>query len=326
MRKGSRILITGAAGFTGRHACSYFASLGCHVTGIVRQLPSRSLDGSESLRLRVCDLTKQDDVQQLIAEEQPHYVLHLAGLNAVADSWVEPLAYMQVNVLSTLHLLEGVRRSGLTGSRVLVAGSMLSSRLTDDERRPAPDHPYGLSKSLQSMLSLAWSSMFGLSVLIAKPSNLIGPGESNGLCGLIGAYAAQVEAGEPVEPFYLSSTTAYRDFLDVRDAVRAYALLLEHGECGRTYPIGSGLRRSLGEAARCFEQEATVPLWWRVGAADATPVRLTCAGDDTTLNVPKPAPSEIDPLPMQQLGWTPSIAFKQSVADIIAYHRHQRLD
>ena len=56
----------------------------------------------DSAREVVCNLVHQAEVQQLLMAERPQLLLHLAGLNAVADSWAEPLAYMSGNVMSTL--------------------------------------------------------------------------------------------------------------------------------------------------------------------------------------------------------------------------------
>lgn len=328
MTKG-RILITGASGFTGRHACKHFASIGYEVVAVVRRPGSLEQD---LVREVVCNLAHQAQVQLLLMKERPQLLLHLAGLNAVADSWAEPLAYMTGNVMSTLYLIDSLRELGLHSCRVLVAGSMLGPRFQEDDQ-PQPLHPYSLSKTVQTLVARAWGHLFRLPVMIAQPSNLIGPGRSNGLCGLIGAHLAHLEvsaAGAGTDslelapaPFRLSSLTEARDFIDVRDAVHAYEHILHLGEPGHVYPIGSGRLRSLGETAACFESRVAAPVRWLIGADAQKPVSLVQEMDDGLIIDP-PLPekqSSVNTVPMQTLGWYPSIPFEQSVEDILDYFR-----
>ncbi|UUZ84304.1 NAD-dependent epimerase/dehydratase family protein [Paenibacillus sp. P26] len=195
---GRRILITGAGGFTGRHACGIFAGLGYEVVAVVRRPGTagalRGVQAGGGIREAVCDLGSPEQVKQLLQAERPQQLLHLAGLNAVAGSWQDPIGYMNINVMSTLYLLDSLHRAGLESRRVLVAGSMLGFRLRDDEP-PRPAHPYSLSKTMQTLAARAWGVLFRSPVMIARPSNLIGPGRSNGLCGLIGAHIVRVERG-----------------------------------------------------------------------------------------------------------------------------------
>lgn len=100
---------------------------------------------------------------------------------------------------------------------------------------------------------------------MAEPSNLIGPGPSTGFCSLLAGHIVRSEtaaaAGEAAPAaFRLSSRQAKRDFLDVRDAVRAYGCILDSGETGRIYRIDSGTERGLGEIAEKLLAHAAVPV------------------------------------------------------------------
>ncbi|WP_159881076.1 NAD-dependent epimerase/dehydratase family protein [Paenibacillus puerhi] len=326
-----KVIVTGASGFTGLHACAHLAGIGYEVTAVLRKrgatasiAAEASASGSGMIRERVVDLTDQAAVLKLLEQERPGRLLHLAGRNDVGGSWQQPLTYVQLNMMSTLYLLDGLRLLGLTDCRALIVGSMLGCRLRDDET-PCPPHPYSLSKTLQTLTSSAWGALFGLPVCIAQPSNLIGPGASSGLCGLIGAHVAEWERAGKSNPFRLSSLEEARDFVDVRDAVRAYGLILEHGVPGCSYPVGSGRLRTLGDIASQFERVAKAQVSWRIGfsaeAAEFPPVRLTEAGrGDEEGDI---RPSAVDVRPMRALGWEPAIALEQSVADIMTYHRHR---
>jgi len=107
-------------------------------------------------------------------------------------------------------------------------------------------------------------------------------------------------AGAPdPSPFRLSSLTERRDYVDVRDAVRAYGVLLERGEPGRVYPIATGRQRTLGEVAAAYERAAGFRVEWLIGDSD------------------EPSPPPADPSALLALGWRPEIPFARSVADTL---------
>ncbi|MFH5182126.1 NAD-dependent epimerase/dehydratase family protein [Paenibacillus sp. TAB 01] len=176
---GRRIVITGASGFTGRHACAHFAALGYEVVAAVRQPGSlRLAAGTAGFRVTeaVCRLDHPDEVERLLADYRPHDLLHLAGLGEVAVSWREPMAFIDTNVMGTLRLLDSLKRHGDGGSRALIVGSMLGMAWGQGAGEASPPHPYGMSKAAQVLLARWWGSLFGQSVMIGQPSNLIGPG------------------------------------------------------------------------------------------------------------------------------------------------------
>lgn len=306
------ILITGASGFTGRHACRYFAGNGMEVVALVRS-PGKvepgkcgenaaSAEGEPAIRQVVCDLLDQRHMKEVVQEIQPDYLLHLAGRNSVSDSWTDPEAALYANLLATLHVLEGVRTLKKP-PRVLVVGSMLSFTIANP---PAPPHPYSLSKTLQVLLARSWSHLFQLPIMAAEPSNLVGPGPSTGICGLLARKIVQWERGKDTEPFRMSSVTEKRDYLDVRDAVAAYSAILLHGTPGELYRFGSGTFRTLGEVLETYRTIAGRELPFVIGGASTGP--------------------EPRPIPMKsvlRLGWRPEVPFEQSLRDVLHYFRQE---
>ncbi|GIP24118.1 NAD(P)-dependent oxidoreductase [Paenibacillus sp. J22TS3] len=294
------VLITGAAGFTGRHACRYFADRGYRVIAVSRGPQMRQEPGVE---YATCDLTDKGQIRTLIERTVPKYVLHLAGKNSVPESWAQPLLYMESNIMGTIYLLEALREFA-HGSRVLVASSRLKFELHGELM---PTHPYALSKSVQEIASLAWGKLFGQDVLAAEPGNLIGPGPSTGICALLARYIARGERGESQEVFRLSSAEEQRDFLDVRDAVAAYELLLLKGRTGSVTPVCSGVERRLGDVAKGLMALTQGDIQLEVGDAPAN-------GGGRV----------IQPEHLRQLGWQPAYTWEQSLADILEYFRAER--
>lgn len=298
------IVITGASGFTGQHACAYFTSIGMNVAALVRaKITAKRPDG---IRDYVCDLLNSTELEETIRSIKPDYVLHLGGKNSVPEAWQKPLLYMESNIMATLNLLNALRH--FPSCRILVIGSRLKFTLQPPYR---PQHPYSLSKSLQSASALSWASLFGQSVIIAEPCNLIGPGPSTGFCSLLGSYIARLERGEELSPFILSSRTEKRDFLDVRDAVRAYAVLLSRGQSGAIYQIDTGSERTLYEVALSMAELAScaVPISWSEKGNSEEQL--------TSLTLRKP----VAPEHLSVDYWRPEIPIRQSLVEIMDYFR-----
>lgn len=303
---GQRVLVTGAGGFSGEHAVAHFRQSGWEVIAAVSrraQHGTAALGHDSGLEVIACDWTDRDDARRAIAQAQPDAVVHLAGLNAVGGSWQDPAAYLMTNGMGTVHLLEAVRAAGRP-CRVLVAGSMLRFRLSSDGAAVStPLHPYSLSKMVQVLVSQCWSSLYGMDVIVAEPSNLIGPGPSQGLCALLARYTARTEAseaaGEKALPFRLSSRQERRDFLDVRDAMAAYEALLRSGISGSVYSVASGSFVTLEQLAQHFTALAHGKLVFEIGDSSA------------------PSPDPVDLTGIHALGWHPRIPIVQSLRDAL---------
>ena len=303
---GLKLLVTGAGGFCGLHACAFFARQGHEVVGVLRSAedPRAAVLRRLGARAEFCELTDRRAVDRLVARVRPERILHLAGLSSAGPSWKEPAKYLETNVLAAVYLLEAARREMGAGFRFAAAGSMLRFDWPADGEAPRPPHPYSLSKTLLTVVVRSWHHLYGTAAVVAEPANLIGPGPSLGLPALIAAHIralrrARLTGAPDPAPFRLSSLTERRDYVDVRDAVRAYALLLERGEPGRVYPIASGRQRTLGEVAAAYERAAGFRVEWLIGDSGA------------------PSPPPADPSALMALGWRPEIPFALSVADTL---------
>jgi GDP-4-dehydro-6-deoxy-D-mannose reductase len=326
------IVITGAAGYTGMHACRHFAKLGWKVAALTRTAASArelilQFNGDENIGADsgtsfyitpyVCDLLDKERLREVIGQIAPDHVLHLGGKNSVPESWRSPLLYMESNVLSTLYLLDALRP--FPKARIVVAGSRLKAILQAPYH---PPHPYSLSKSLQEAVALSWGTLFDQSVMLAEPCNLIGPGPSTGFCALLAGHIIRTEriytepatesACEPLPalepaPFQVSSRHAKRDFLDVRDAVGAYGVLLEQGVSGQVYPVCTGCIVELGDIVE------------RMVAMAETPVAIEWGDAAESAYMDAYRAKELE-----DMGWRPIIPLGQSLEDMIRYRRARK--
>ncbi|WP_283152331.1 NAD-dependent epimerase/dehydratase family protein [Guptibacillus hwajinpoensis] len=277
------VLVTGATGFTGAHAIKKLKQ-DYHVIGI-----SRSANPN---MLRV-DLSDQLAVNEMMAKTMPDMILHLAGQNHVQQSWEEPVSTFETNVLATLYLLEAARKH-VPNCRIVVVGSALQAE-------KAYPHPYSFSKSLQANLAKAWGDLYGMQIILAVPCNLIGPGPSTGVCSAIAKQLINEENRDKDKEIQLSNAFATRDYLDVRDAVRAYQMVLEYGEVGIAYEIGSGYYRTLEEVIAEFQKLTPYPI---------NASYLERKKEQVSLN---------SSIKMNKLGWKPNISFEKSLRDLMEY-------
>ncbi|AZB43229.1 NAD-dependent epimerase/dehydratase family protein [Bacillus sp. FJAT-42376] len=291
------ILITGANGFTGQHACRYFSEKGFRVIGTAR----KPVFLGEKVDLKLCDLTEESSVQALIKQTRPDYLLHLAGVSHVGKSWEDPVGTLKTNVLSTLYLLDAIYKEK-PDCKSVITGSALQ---TDPANLQTVPHPYSFSKTIQALCSLAWGKLYQLDIVMAKPSNLIGPGKSAGVCSAFAEKIARMEHDESARVLTIDTPLAERDFLDVRDAVAGYNVLFEKGESGKTYDVCSGRTRTIREVAETYRK------------ISPTPFRIDSKKDTPSI------PAELgSPFQLKEMGWRPRYTFEDTLADTLQFYSH----
>ena len=293
--------ITGAAGFTGRHLIAEVRQRGdAVIVGI--DVPGRVPAGVDlSLPL---DLTDAAAVSRAAALHPPRWVVHLAGRMppaAASDMW-------QANVGGTVGLLLGLRDGGCRGTRVVTIGSAA------EYARGAPDpinelspcgggSAYGNTKIAQTLTALELGRRCDLAVVVARPFNLIGPGLPESL--VAGALARQLVNVETGGTIAVGNIHTERDFVDVRDAVRAYWLLAGHTELTGVYNVASGVGVSIATLIDLMSRAAD-----RTVKTEVDPARLR---PDDPLRVVGDASSL-----MRATGWQPQIELADSIRDLLA--------
>ena len=292
------VLITGASGFSGRHACEYFSKSGYHVIAVSRKRTEFPVD----IQVENCDLTNKKEVEMLIQDTVPQYVLHLAGQNHVVESWLDPITTLEVNVMSTAILIEALRKYNMQ-ARILI----VTSSLQFDPINAVPPHPYSLSKTLQSLVAKAWVDLYKMDIMIAKPTNLIGPGFSNGVCSIFARKIIAMEENKIENRLEVNNMEATRDFIDVRDVVRAYEMILKSGKLGEIYDISSGNCHSLQQILYAFKN---------ISSVEFVIHSLTTGSHDTQ--------TEVKPIKIQRLGWEQTFTLEESLMDIVRFYRDNR--
>lgn len=244
-----RIAVTGANGFVGRWLVRHLIAEGHQVTGLTGgdgAVPDVGAGVHAAVTWRRIVLEEPETLRRALADGV-EAVVHLAGMASVVDSLGDPEAAWRANTLGTVALLEavqGMRRSTGAQPRFLLVSSAEVYGRGDHPRREAdpvaPVSPYGASKAAAELAVLEAWRRTGLRVMVARPFPHTGVGQSEK--AVVPALCARVRAArrEGVGRILAGNLSPVRDLLDVRDVVGAYALLLRHGEAGRTYNVARG--------------------------------------------------------------------------------------
>jgi GDP-4-dehydro-6-deoxy-D-mannose reductase len=294
-----KALVTGAHGFVGPYLTAHLESQGDEVVGVDHDM----------------DITDAETVRSRFADELPDVVYHLAAASHVGESWSAPASVVRVNSEGTLNVLLAAVEAGV--DRVVLVGSaeeygnVPPDQLPITEDTPLrPLSPYGASKAAAEMLASYVVRGRDLPVVLVRPFNHLGPGQSERL--VASALAQQVARNEVSgeEEIRAGDLSPKRDFSDVRDVVRAYRLLAERGRPGEAYNVCSGRAVAIGELAETLISLSGRPMKVVLDPDRLRPVEVPILhGDNTKVR--------------DETGWEPAILLEQTLADVLAWWREK---
>jgi GDP-4-dehydro-6-deoxy-D-mannose reductase len=282
----SRILVTGAGGFVGKHLLE--------------------LLGDEAVSLEA-DVTDPGALTDAIRQARPRALVHLAALSWVAESWREPARVWEVNVLGTVYVLEAVRRE-CPEARVLVVSTGevygRAERIPTPEDAPlAPVSPYAASKAAAE-IACRQAHEAGLDVVVARAFGHEGPGRDERFA--VGSWTRQLAELELAGggALRVGNLDVERDITDVRDVCRAYRLLLEPSVPADVYNVATGNPVPMSRVVDLLVGMVDCPV-----TVEPDPERLRPAdipvvsGDASRLE--------------RATGWRPEIPLEQTLADTL---------
>jgi GDP-4-dehydro-6-deoxy-D-mannose reductase len=311
-----RVLITGITGFAGGHLAAHLLERGGF------DIYGAALDGGYGLdflpqHVPVTRANLQDlqAVEALLDEVRPQHIYHLAAQANVPAAWEDPWGTFENNVHPELNILQTLARRKLDCRLLVVAsneiyGAVSPEHLPVNEDAPLrPINPYGVSKAAQDLLALQYHLSHGLDVIRVRAFNHLGPRQSpQFVAASFACQIAEIEAGMRAPVLHVGNLEAQRDFTDVLDVVRAYVLLMEKGESGQAYNVGSGRAHSIRELLNVLLSMSAVPIRVEIDPQRARPI-------DAPLIV-----ADITRL-QRTTGWQPTIPFEESLRRVLTYWR-----
>ena len=309
-----RVLITGSSGFVGGHLIDHLLSLGDNdIYGTYRS--EKPKGEGDHLHFKQVDLEKKEEVDALLDEVRPDRIYHLAAQSNVDQSIKNPIATFHTNIDSQLNLLTSLKEKDMGETRILlvssaeVYGFVTSSDLPVDEDTPyKPGNPYAVSKIAQDYIGFQYFLSYKLPLIRVRPFSHVGPRQSPAF--VVANFAKQIalieKGGEKV--IKVGNLEAKRDFTDVRDMVKLYAMLIEKGIPGEVYNAGKGEARSIQEILDTLLSFATVSI-----TVEKDPSRMR----------PSDLPILVaDPRKVKEItGWEPAIPLQDTLKDTLEYWR-----
>lgn len=273
------------------------------------QIPSVALDDEQG----VIDLRERDRVARAVTEIRPTQVIHLAAQSFVPESFQNPQETIDINFIGTLNLLNALKAAGFSGRMLFIGSGDMYGRVSEialpvSENHPLkPRSPYAVSKVAAEALCYQWSQTEGFEVMMARPFNHIGPGQSERF--VVADFARQlvlISKGGREPIIEVGDIDVTRDFSDVRDVVRAYQAILERGRSGEVYNVCSGSETKVRDVLQALIRISGVS------------VSIQTKGERTRPSEQKRMFGSYEKL-KAETGWQPAISLEQSLQDVYDY-------
>ncbi len=237
-------LITGITGFAGRHLKTILEEEGYKVFGI-------SLDKEDDYIFKV-NLNHTNRIKEIVKKISPDIVFHLAAQTNVGISWKKPEFSLKNNSISTINILSALREVEKKVKFYFMSSAEVYGRKKKfpikENSSLNPLNPYALSKKLGEELVVFYGSNFKIKAFIGRAFNFTGAWQRDVF--VLPSFTkrlVEMEKGLREKILYTGNLDVVRDFLDVRDSMRAVFMISKKG-CELTpYNISSGKGYSIGE-------------------------------------------------------------------------------
>lgn len=311
-----KILITGAGGFVGTYLIKELKlDPECEIFGSVFKSTSDISTLLNADHIIEGDLSDSNFTSELIQKTQPEVIYHLAALSVVGSSVDKAVSVMNTNTTISYNILEAVKAHAPTAKFIAICSANEYGAVTDttnsiNESTPLrPLNPYAVSKVTQEMLATMYHLAYGLKVIILRPFNHTGIGQTTEfVIPKLAEQFAKIEKGLLPPVIEVGNLDTVRDFTDVRDMVRGYVLAAQKGVPGEIYNLGSSRGYTIQQIIEIFTSLSSAKVEIRVK-------------DDLVRTADVPV-LIADISKFQSLtGWQPSIELNTTISDILNYYR-----
>lgn len=283
---------------------------------------SRRINDKDRIELHNADLNDFASLMSLIKKVKPDYVFHLAAQSYPKTSFDSPLETLQTNIIGTCALLEAIRLSEIDFKKITVhvcASSEVFGRVSKD-KLPIhedvnfhPASPYAISKVGTDLIGRFYAEAYGMRVMTTRMFTHTGPRRGDVFAeSSFAKQIALIEAGKIPPILKVGNLDSLRTWADVRDAVRAYYMLVTNNPvAGEYYNIGGSYTCSVRDMLNFLLKNSTVKDIQVV----VDPDRLRPI--DADLQIPDTNKFK------SHTGWQPEISFEKTMLDLLQYWRNE---
>jgi GDPmannose 4,6-dehydratase len=321
-----KALITGITGMVGSHLADYIIeNTDWEIYGLIRwrspldnlQHLIDDINSKKRVHLLYGDLNDQTSLDTVIKQAEPDYVFHLAAQSFPKTSFDAPIDTMNTNILGTSRLLEAIRNSKYRPVTHVCASSEVFGRVPkeklpiNEECTFHPASPYAISKVGTDLLGRYYAEAYGMTVMTTRMFTHTGPRRGDVFAeSTFAKQIAMIEHGLIPPVVKTGNLDSLRTWADVRDAVRAYYMLVTiNPTAGQYYNIGGTFTCSVKDMLNALLKMSTRDDI----KVETDPERLRPI--DADLQVPDTAKFT------QHTGWKPEIKFEKTMEDLLNYWR-----
>lgn len=324
----TRALITGITGMVGSHLAEFLIDhTDWEVYGLVRwrspfdniQSLVPRINAKDRVFLRYGDLRDDSSLRAVVNEIKPDYVFHLAAQSFPRTSFDAPIDTYDTNINGTSRLLEAIRQAGIAPVVHVCSSSEVFGRVPKDKvpiKEDTPFHPaspYAISKAGTDLVGRFYAEAYGMRTVTTRMFTHTGPRRGDVFAeSTFAKQIALIEHNLAPPKVLVGNLDSLRTFADVRDAVRAYFMLVTINPiAGEVYNIGGDYTCTVEAMLNTLISMSTV----KDISVEVDPDRLRPI--DADLQVPDTSKFRA------HTGWKPEISFEQTMADLLDYWRER---
>lgn len=319
-----KVLVTGAGGMVGSHMVEFLYARGDDVIGIWHKNKKNIEQVKVPVKFVQCDLRYAQGIDEIIMDNLPEQIYHLAAQSYPTVSWVSPTETIDVNINSTINLYEAIKKArkyidSSYDPMVVVACSSAEYGETLNQMEGSgeiyvketaqlqPLHPYGVSKVGQDLISFQYFMNDHIKCIRARIFNSTGTRKVNDVTSDFTHRAVEAERNGNYE-LRVGNLETQRAIMDQRDLVKSLVLLADKGIPGEVYNISSEYIYKMSDIVSMIEEVIGHKLEIKVDPKLIRPTdERIIVGDVTKLKT--------------DTGWKQDIMMKQTITDMLEYWR-----
>ena len=324
-----KVLITGFTGMVGSHLADYILkNTNWHIFGMCRwRSPLENIETivpninkNKRVTLLYGDLRDTVSLKNVVKKSNPDYVYHLAAQSFPNTSFYSPLETMDTNALGTFRLLEVLKEHSKKALIHVCSSSEIFGRVPK-EKVPIiedctfhPASPYAISKVATDLAGRFYSEAYGMKVLVTRMFTHTGPRRGDVFAeSTFAKQIAMIEKNLIPPVIRVGNLKSLRTIADVRDAVKAYYMLLTVNPIpGEFYNIGGSYTLTVGEI---LNELLNLTTYKKKIVIKQDKERMRPI--DADLQIPDISKFQ------KHTGWKPIIPFKKTITDLMLYWRNK---